>query len=121
MGPEGWICSDGTTATRPTAEGAAEICADPDQLDGIAWVDFSLAVVPEDGSPYPEAEFYRMGESFIATSQRSFREVRFAPVSLVLERGRLTKHTTRWLGQLSSGNHDAVPDKFEELLGLLEQ
>lgn len=115
VGPEGWVGTDGLVAVRPTADEAAAICADPDQLDGIAWVDFSL-VVKLDGE---EADFYRTGESFIATSQRSFREIRFAPVASVIEQGRVTKHTANWLGHLASGNHEAAPDRFEELLELL--
>jgi hypothetical protein len=118
VGPEGFVESDGELAIRPTASEASRIAGQPDQLFGIAWIDFSLFV----GNPGAiDEENYRVGrgESFIATSKRSEREIVFKPVSSVLERGQLTKHTATWLGWLAAGNHSETPDKYKELAALL--
>ena len=116
VGPEGYVDFDGDPAIRPTAEEAANIANYPDQVTHIAWMDFTLWV--NDGKS--EDERYKLGESFIATSQWRLREVRFRPVSSILEEGRLTKHTAKWLGYLVVGNHESVPDHFEELADLLQ-
>lgn len=118
VGPQGFVDSDGEPAQRPTAQEASRIVAQPNQMKDIAWVNFSF-IVGEAGTE--DEEYYPVGagESLIATSRRSISEVVFKPVSLVIEQGRLTKHTANWVGHLATGNRSHIPDRYFELESLL--
>jgi hypothetical protein len=110
VGPDGYADSDGEAAREPTAVTAKEICAQPGQMNDICWVNYSVFI---------SGIRYRVGESHIATSQRNLREVYFRPVSEVLERGNLPKHTAMWVGYLTLNDSGERPDHFEELVQLL--
>jgi hypothetical protein len=103
---------------RPTTQEASRIARLPNQVIDIAWIDFTFCV-GEPGSADEETYPVGPGESFIATSRRSIQEVRFKPVSAVLERGQLTQYTAEWLGRLVAGNHSATPSQYKNLIALL--
>jgi hypothetical protein len=117
VGPEGYVDTDGELAIRPTASEAGRIARLPGQVKDIAWMNFSFYV----GENTETEEVYPVGtdESFIATSRRGIYKLSFKPVSAVLEQGKLTKHTTRWLGYMAAGNHSEKPDRYDELIKLL--
>jgi hypothetical protein len=115
VGPGGFVDSDGEYAREVSAQEARIIASQPGQLKDIMWINFDY----NPGLLRPiDVLWNRIGESMVATSRRLHTEVVFRPVSEVLESGRITKYTATWLGRLANGNHDEIPDKFEDLLTL---
>lgn len=115
VGPYGYADTHGEEITEPTVEAAHALVNQPEQLADICWVNLSVAV--------EEGPNIRIGESLIATSRRSLHRATFQPVSTVIEQGKLTKHTARWVGHLATGTtgrhiREYEPDRFEELLVL---
>jgi hypothetical protein len=115
--PDGFVYSDGKLINNPDskpAKLAREICAQPDPTtNSVAWVNFSVF-------SESESDTLKLGESYIATSRRSLREIYFKPVSLVIEQGRLPDHTASWVAYLAlDGASVPHPDRFEDLVNLL--
>lgn len=118
--PNGFLDSDVYTGiTRPTAAEARRIATKTNWRGlNVLWMNFMLTVYDDEAI---DAEEYRVGESFIATSRRSISEVVFKPASLVIEQGKITYHTSVWLGRVARNINETTsrPDRYEELIALL--
>jgi hypothetical protein len=119
VGRRGYVDSDGSSAVVPTAEEARRLSSLPGQMIDIMWVNFS-GVYGEPGSDTEKYFPVGAGESYIVTSRRTKDTVVFKPVSEVINSGRMTKYTQRWIGAMATGDHSAAPDRFDELVVMLD-
>ncbi|HSX47337.1 MAG TPA: hypothetical protein VLF63_01040 [Patescibacteria group bacterium] len=108
----GYADCDGEIAIRPSREETKRIASRPDQVDKIAWINFSLLICDED-----DTETFELGDSncYIATSKRNRANVNFEKVTKVLKRDRLPRHTIKWLGWLIYGDQTETPNMFYDL------
>lgn len=118
VGPKGYVSFEGEQAREVSAHEASRIATLSEQITDIMWIDFSYTGDPEEDhfENYPV-----IGGCYIATSRRRFSEVCFRPALEVVESGRVTAYTARWVGYLARGNHDEVPRYFEQLVQLAAQ